>query len=73
MSKKVLYNKEDIKKKGPCGRIRQKSCSSKKRFRDPKEAKTILKKWSGQRIYYCSFCNGWHLTKKPSEISGQSL
>jgi|TARA_R110000868_G_scaffold75946_6_gene218857 hypothetical protein len=38
---------------------------NKKRFSTKKEAELIiLTSLKDLRIYYCDFCNGWHLTSK---------
>lgn len=45
------------------GRIRRKSCASKRRYRDAEQAKDARRHWPGQRAYFCVLCNGYHLTK----------
>lgn len=50
-------------------------CGSKKRYRDEKDARKILRKCEkerGQKLdyYYCSYCSGWHLTHKDVAAKG---
>lgn len=46
-------------------RSRARSCASKHRYRDIEQAKRVRIYFPDQRIYYCLFCNGYHLTKRP--------
>jgi len=53
--------------------FQKRSCSCKLRFRDEEEAKNHVKIWKNKegtnplRIYYCSFCNGYHTTKQVNQ------
>ena len=44
-----------------CKMARQ--CSSKRRFKDIEQAKTVKRFYPNMRIYECKYCNGYHLTK----------
>lgn len=49
------------------------SCGKKKRYRDEKAAREMIRKIHGKRdtyldYYYCTYCNGYHLTSKEDSI-----
>jgi hypothetical protein len=48
-------------------RWKARQCTSKHRYRDIERAKLVRKHFPNQRIYYCIFCQGYHLTKKEKE------
>ena len=50
-------------------------CKSKKRYRDEKQARAVMKRRSREvgylDYYYCVYCNGWHLTSKEPMMKGR--
>lgn len=52
------------------GRSRWHSCGRKQRYRDEAHARAVAQRQDVQqragqlRAYFCSACNGWHLTKQ---------
>ena len=47
----------------PKVRTKARPCTSKRRFRDLKEVRTVLHILPQLRAYECRFCGGFHLTK----------
>ena len=48
------------------------TCSNKVRYRELEQIKKALRHWPDQRMYFCHYCNGWHLTRQVDRIHPSS-